>query len=54
VAEYTRESPAIEAGGSLGANEVLKVLGWLFLTRAVPGYLRSDNGPEFVAKKVQR
>ncbi len=30
------------------------VLEWLFLTRGVPKFLRSDNGPEFVAKAVCR
>jgi putative transposase len=31
---------------------VIEVLEWLFLTRGVPKYLRSDNGPEFVSKAV--
>jgi len=54
VDEYTRESLMIRAGRSLGAEEVVEVLEWLFLTRGVPGYIRSDNGSEFIAKKVQR
>ena len=28
------------------------VLEWLFLTRGVPEYIRSDNGPEFISKAV--
>jgi len=28
------------------------VLEWLFLTRGVPKHIRSDNGPEFVARAV--
>ena len=54
VDEHTRESLMIRAGRSLGAEEVVDVLEWLFLTRGVPGYIRSDNGSEFIAKKVQR
>jgi len=53
IDEYTRESLAIEAGKSFGADDVIDVLEWLCLTRGTPGYIRSDNGPEFVAKKVQ-
>jgi putative transposase len=33
---------------------VVGVLEWLFLTRGVPKFLRSDNGPEFVARAVCR
>ena len=29
------------------------VLSDLFILRGVPGHIRSDNGPEFVAKAVQ-
>ena len=30
------------------------MLEWLFLTRGVPKHIRSDNGPEFVARVVCR
>jgi transposase InsO family protein len=30
------------------------VLSDLFVLRGVPGHIRSDNGPEFVAKSVQK
>jgi transposase InsO family protein len=32
---------------------VINVLSDLFILRGVPGHIRSDNGPEFVAKAVQ-
>jgi transposase InsO family protein len=32
---------------------VIDVLSDLFILRGVPGHIRSDNGPEFVAKAVQ-
>ncbi len=33
-------------------SAVVRVLEWLFLTRGVPKHIRSDNGPEFVARTV--
>ena len=37
----------------LKAIDVIDVLADLFILRGVPTYIRSDNGPEFVAKAVQ-
>jgi putative transposase len=37
----------------LKATDVINVLSDLFILRGVPGHIRSDNGPEFVAKSVQ-
>jgi len=52
IDEYTRECLAIRVAPSIPASAVVKVLEWLFLMRGVPKYLRSDNGPEFVARAV--
>ena len=52
IDEYTRECLAIRVAPSIPASAVVGVLEWLFLTRGVPKYLRSDNGPEFVARAV--
>ncbi len=52
IDEYTRECLAIRVAPSIPASGVVEVLEWLFLTRGVPKYLRSDNGPEFVARAV--
>lgn len=54
VDEFTRECLAIEAGLSFGAAEVIECLEWLHLTRGVPEYIRSDNGPELVAKSLRK
>ncbi|HPD07174.1 MAG TPA: IS3 family transposase [Candidatus Bipolaricaulis sp.] len=51
--EYTRECLNITVGTSIPADKVIGILDWLFLTRGVPEHLRSDNGPEFVARAVQ-
>jgi hypothetical protein len=32
---------------------VIDVLSDLFILRGIPGHIRSDNGPEFVAEAVQ-
>jgi len=52
IDEYTRECLAIRVAPSIPASAVVEVLEWLFLTHGVPRYLRSDNGPEFVARAV--
>ncbi len=52
--EYTRECLAIHVARAISSRQVIQVLEWLFLTRATPAFLRSDNGPEFVAYAVQQ
>ena len=52
IDEYTRECLAIRVKPSIPASAVIEVLEWLFLTRGVPKYIRSDNGPEFISKAV--
>ena len=51
--EFTHESLAIRVARKLKAIDVIDVLSDLFILRGVPGHIRSDNGPEFVAKAVQ-
>ncbi len=53
VDEYTRECLAIRVDRRLNSEDVLEQLAALFVYRGVPAYLRSDNGPEFVAKAVR-
>jgi putative transposase len=52
--EYTRECLTLEVGRRIKADDVIEVLRYLFLIRGAPGYIRSDNGPEFTAKKVKK
>ncbi len=40
-------------GRKLGSTEVIDVLTDLFISRGIPAYIRSDNGPEFVATAVK-
>jgi putative transposase len=53
VDEYTRECLAIEVERSLTAEGVVSTLEYLFEVRGVPGHIRSDNGPEFIAEAVR-
>ena len=53
VDEFTHECLAIRVARGLKAADVIDVLSDLFILRGVPEYIRSDNGPEFVAKSVQ-
>ena len=52
--EYTRESPVIEVGRSIRSKDVIAVLEYLFMVRGAPGYIRSDNGAEFMADAIKR
>ena len=54
VDEYTRECLAIRVDRRLNSTSVIDVLTDLFILRGVPGYIRSDNGPEFVAEAVRK
>jgi putative transposase len=54
VDEFTRECLAIKVERRLPAKAVIEVLEQVFTERGVPEYLRSDNGPEFIAKAIQR
>ena len=54
IDEFTRECLAIEVGRSFTSREVIDVLQYLFAVRGTPDHIRSDNGPEFVARSVRR
>ena len=53
IDEYTRECLAIVVARHLTGHEVLMTLSDLFLQYGVPKHIRSDKGPEFVAKAVR-
>lgn len=53
VDEYTRQCLGIEVARSVTADDVIAVLAKLFTTHGAPRYLRSDNGPEFIAGAVK-
>ena len=51
--EFSRECLAIEVRRRLTSQSVQEVLGTLFLQHGCPGYIRSDNGPEFIAQALR-
>ena len=53
VDEFSRECLAIRVGRKLGSADVIDVLADLFITHGTPGFIRSDNGPEFAAQAVK-
>ena len=54
IDEITRECLAIEMARSFTAQDVNDVLQYLFAVCGTPQHIRSDHGPEFVAKTVRR
>ena len=53
VDEWTRECLAIVVASSIGAARVIAVLKQLMAQYGTPQVLRSDNGPEFVARALR-
>ena len=51
--DFTRECFAIEVATSLRSEHVIATLARLFALHGAPQFLRSDNGPEFVARALQ-
>jgi transposase InsO family protein len=54
IDEFTRECIALEVSRRLTSSDVTSVLVDLFAIRGVPEFIRSDNGPEFIAKRLRR
>jgi transposase InsO family protein len=53
IDEFTHECLAIRVSRRLKSIDVIDVLSYLFILRGIPEHIRSDNGPEFLAKAVQ-
>lgn len=53
VDEYTRECLLLEVQRSITAVDVVALISELMLIRGVPGHIRSDNGPEFIAAAIR-
>ena len=51
--EFSRECPAIRVKRKLNSTDVIDALTDLFILRGPPAFVRSDNGPEFVARDVR-
>lgn len=53
IDEYSREVLAMGVKRKLNSIDVIETLAELFLTKGVPEHIRSDNGPEFIAKRLR-
>jgi transposase InsO family protein len=53
IDEYSRECLAIGVSRKIKTAELIEHLADLFLLRGIPGYIRSDNGPEFVSRELR-
>ena len=53
IDEYTRECLAIKVAWKIKTQDVIDLLFHLFIFRAIPAHIRSDNGPEFTAKAIR-
>jgi len=53
IDEYTRESLAIYAARGIRAHDVIELLADVMTARGIPEHLRSDNGPEMVARRLR-
>ena len=53
IDEYSRQCLKIHVGRKLKSRDVLDALAEAMAERGVPSHIRSDNGPEFIAREVQ-
>ncbi len=53
VDEYTRECLALEVARGMTARQAVEILAGVVRARGAPTHLRSDNGPEFVARALR-
>ena len=53
IDEYTRKCLAIRVARRLNSYDLIETLADLMLVHGIPEHLRSDNGPEFIAKRLR-
>jgi putative transposase len=52
IDEFTRECLAIDVAGGIRSARFIEVLTQLVSVHGAPRYLRSDNGPKFIARAI--
>ena len=52
--EYTKEVHVLRPERQIGAHDVIAPVGAAIAAHGAPQFIRSDNGPEFIAKDLQR
>jgi transposase InsO family protein len=53
IDEFTRECLCLKVARRMTNGDIIEVLGGLFLAHGMPAHIRSDNGPEFIAKGLR-
>jgi transposase InsO family protein len=53
IDEFTREALAVRVKRKLNSADVLETLADAMIARGTPVYIRSDNGPEFIATALR-
>lgn len=53
IDEFTRRALAIRVKRKLNSTDVLETLADLMILHGPPAYVRSDNGPEFIARTLR-
>jgi hypothetical protein len=53
IDEHTKEALAIYPARRIRANDVIGIFADVMVERGVPEFIRSDNGPEMVAKTLR-
>lgn len=54
IDEYTKECLAIQVARRIRASDVIDIFADVMVERGVPTFIRSDNGPEMVAKVLRK
>ena len=54
IDEYTRQCLAIYAARRIRAKDAMEVFADLMSVHGIPEHIRSDNGPEMIAKNLRR
>ena len=54
IDEYSRECLAIRVARRLNSNDVIDTLSDAMILHGVPAHIRSDNGPELVARNLRQ
>jgi transposase InsO family protein len=53
IDEYSRQCLAVHVARRIRAKDAIDVFAELMQTHGIPGHIRSDNGPEMVAKHLR-
>jgi putative transposase len=53
IDEFSRRCLGVVCARRLGADQVIEHLANAMIAHGLPGYIRSDNGPQFVAQRLR-